>query len=306
MKLPVFASHIFRLRMALVAGTSALALTASLVPAPVLAAPSDEAMAEAQAAYQEGEKAYRLGKFDEAAEFFEKAYELSDLPDILYNIGLAHLRWFDVDPEVSHLRKAKVVLQNYIVEIQKNPDLGDRAEAEALIAEIDKKIEEAQAAEAAANAGPDPAEQAPVDVGPDPGKPPRLAGSIAMGVGGAFIVAGVVSGVVLGVRGQEFEQELANVYAQQTARGCQPDDMRPECTELEVQATTFRDNGQLANTLAVGLGLSLGGVGAIGLVSGVVLFVQGTKKTRRWEQNQLSMVPSIGRGSAGLTISGRF
>lgn len=305
MKLPVLVSSILRVRMALVAGTSALALTASLVPAPVLAAPSEDAMAEAQAAYQDGEKAYRLGKFDEAAEFFEKAYELSDLPDILYNIGLAHLRWYDVDPEVSHLRKAKVVLQNYIVEIQKNPDLGDRAEAETLIAEIDKKIEEAKAAEDAANAGAEPVRE-PIDAGPDPGKTPRLAGSIAMGVGGAFIVAGAVSGVVLGVRGQEFEQELANVYAQQTARGCQPDDQRPECTELETQAIAFRDNGQLANALAVGLGLGLGGVGAIGLVSGVVLFVQGNKKTRRWEQNQLSMVPSISRSSAGFTISGCF
>lgn len=306
MKLPVLASSMSRLRTALAAGTSALALAASLVPAPVLAAPSDDALAEAQAAYQEGEKAYRLGKFDEAAELFEQAYELSDFPDILYNIGLAHLRWFDVDPDVAHLRKAKVVLQNYVLEIQKNPELGDLAEAETLIGEIDEKIEAAQAAEAAANADPDPGPGQPVDHGPDPGKTPRLAGSIAMGVGGAFIVAGVVSGVVLGVRGQEFEQDLAGVYAQQTARDCQPDDQRPECTELEAQAATFRDNGQLANALSVGLGLSLGGVGVIGLVSGVVLFVQGNKKTQRWEQNQLSMAPSFGRGGAGLTISGRF
>ena len=287
-----------------------VALLATLAPAPVLAAPSDDSHEQARAAYDEGEKNYRLGRFDEAAVAFEEAYALSDFPEILYNIGLSHLRWYDVDPDVAHLRKAKVVFQNYVLEIQKNPDLGDLEEAEGLIAQIDEKIaahEKAEAdAESSSTVPSGPAE--PVDPGSDPGKTLRLGGAIAMGVGGALIVAGAVSGVVLGVRGQEFEGDLANAYNQYEEEGCSSGDVRPECDEINDAITTYRDNGQLANALAVGLGLSLGGIGVIGVVTGAVLFVQGNKKSAKWEERTggLSIAPMWTRHSTGLSISGRF
>lgn len=270
-------------------------------------APAEEHTQAARDAYAEGEKAYRLGKFEEAAAAFERAYELSGLlPDILYNIGLSHLRWYDVDPDIAHLRKAKVVFQNYVIEIQKNPELGDLEEAETLISQIDEKLTaaEADAKDNAADPGPGTAE--PVDYGPDPGKKLRLGGSVAMGVGGVLIVAGVVSGVVLGVRGQEFEGDLSNAYNERDALGCTPTDARAECDEVNDRIEIFRNNGQQANALAVGLGLTLGGVGVIGIVTGAVLFVQANKKTKAWEQRQLSVVPSWGRGQAGLVVSGRF
>jgi tetratricopeptide (TPR) repeat protein len=266
-------------------------------------APAEDTQA-ARDAYAEGEKAYRLGRFEEAAVAFERAYELSGLlPDILYNIGLSHLRWHDVDPDIAHLRKARVVFQNYVIEIQKNPELGDLEEAEALITQIDEKL-----AAAAKDNDPDPNPDTtgPVDYGPDPGKKLRLGGSIAMGVGGALVVAGVVSGVVLGVRGQEFEGDLSNAYNERDALGCTPTDGRPECDEVNDRIEIFRNNGQQANALAVGLGLTLGGIGIIGIVTGAVLFVQANKKTKKWEQRQLSVVPSWGRGQAGLVVTGRF
>lgn len=288
--------------------------TLALAPVPTRAstyglafAPAEEATQAARDAYAEGEKAYRLGKFDEAAVAFERAYELSGLlPDILYNIGLSHLRWYDVDPDVAHLRKAKVVFQNYVIEIQKNPELGDRDEAEALIAQIDEKLAAAEAAAKDDPADPGPATVDPVDHGPDPGKKLRLGGSVAMGVGGALIVAGVVSGVVLGVRGQEFEGDLFNANNERDALGCTPTDARPECDEINDRIEIFRNNGQKANALAVGLSLTFGGIGVIGVVAGAVLFVQANKKTKAWEQRQLSVVPSWGRGQAGLVVTGRF
>lgn len=268
-------------------------------------APAEEDTQAARDAYAEGEKAYRLGKFEEAALAFERAYELSGLlPDILYNIGLSHLRWYDVDPDIAHLRKARVVFQNYVIEIQKNPELGDLSEAEEVIAQIDEKLAAAEAE--AKDEDPEPGPAAPVDYGPDPGKKLRLGGSIAMGVGGAMIVAGVVSGVVLGVRGQEFEGDLANAYNERDALGCTPTDARPECDDVNDRIEIFRNNGQQANALAVGLGLTLGGVGLIGIVTGAVLFVQANKKTKQWEQRQVSIVPSWGRGQAGLVVTGRF
>jgi tetratricopeptide (TPR) repeat protein len=303
-------------------GSSLACLALALAPVPAVAGtpsvmvgvaglvlgPADGDQEAARAAYNEGEAAYRLGKFEEAAGHFERAYELSGLlPDILYNIGLSHLRWYDVDPDIAHLRKAKVVFQNYVIEIQKNPELGDLDEAQALIDQIDEKLAAAEAeARDKGDDGPDPGPTEPVDHGPDPGKKLRLGGAIGMGVGGVFIVSGAVSGVVLGVRGQEFEGDLANAYNEREALACTPDDERTACDEVNDRIEIFRNNGQQANALAVGLGLTLGGLGIIGIVTGAVLFVQGNKKTKAWEQRQLSVSPSWGTGQAGLVVTGRF
>jgi tetratricopeptide (TPR) repeat protein len=301
----MLSSQVFAGPLALALALAPVSATASFAFAP---APVDADQQAARDAYKEGEAAYRLGKFDEAAVAFERAYELSGLlPDILYNIGLSHLRWYEVDPDIAHLRKAKVVFQNYVIEIQKNPELGDLDEAEALIAQIDEKLAaaEADARDNESDPGPTgPVE--PVDYGPDPGKKLRLGGSVAMGVGGALIVAGVVSGVVLGVRGQEFEGDLANAYNEKDELGCIPGDARAACDDVNARIEIFRNNGQQANALAVGLGLTLGGVGVIGIVTGAVLLVQGNKKTKAWEQRQMSISPSWGRGQAGLVVSGRF
>jgi tetratricopeptide (TPR) repeat protein len=300
----------------LASSLACLALTLASLPAaagPVslgvagfaLAAPEDDTAA-AREAYNEGEKAYRLGKFEDAAVAFERAYELSGLPDILYNIGLAHLRWYDVDPDIAHLRKAKVVFQNYVIEIQKNPELGDLEEAETVIAQIDEKI---AAAEAAAGDEDDeqlPGSAEPIDYGPDPGKKLRLGGAIAMGAGGLFVVGGVVSGVVLGVRGQEFEEKLATEYNAYSMEGCMAGDARPECDAINDRIETYRSNGRRANALSVALGISLGGLGLIGIVTGAVLFVQGNNKTKRWEERQIVFTPVWQRGGGGLSISGRF
>lgn len=297
-----------------------LALSLSLAPlSPAIAAgpftfvqPSDADMSLARIEYDKGENAYRLGQFEVAAKAFERAYEKSELPDILYNIGLSHLRWYDIDADLKHLRKAKVVFQNYVIEIQKNPELGDLQEAETLIKQIDEKIAAAEAAEAKRRA-----EQAkilagkgtrtePIDLGPDPGKKLRRGGAIAMGIGGAFIVGGVVSGVVLGVRGQEFEEKLANAYGQRDDLMCSAGDARPECQRNRNDIDINRSNGRTANSLSVALGLTFGGLGLAGIVTGAVLFIQGNKKTKKWEERRLSVAPRWSGDGVGLSISGRF
>jgi tetratricopeptide (TPR) repeat protein len=290
--------------------TLALALPSPALAAPgagalEFVAPSEADMSLARIEYEKGEKAYRLGQFQDAAVAFEKAYEKSGLPDILYNIGLSHRRWYDVDPDVAHLRKARVVFQNYIIEIQKNPELGDLAEAEAMIQQIDEKI----AAHEEANrpvTTPDEPKGEPIDLGPDPGKKLRLGGAIAMGVGGAFIVGGTVGAVVLGVRGQGFEDSLRAAYAEREELGCMANSVSQQCRDNAHDIEVFRRNGRSANALAVGLGASLGGLGLIGIVSGAVLFIQGNKKTKRWEARQFSVVPQWSPEGGGLQFTGRF
>ncbi|WP_181232907.1 hypothetical protein [Enhygromyxa salina] len=270
---------------------------------PGLLAPPVDTNAEARAAYESGETAYRLGRFEDAAVSFERAYELSGLSDILYNIGLAHLRWYDVDVDIKHLRRAKVVFQNYVIEIQKNPDLGDLDEAESLIAQIDEKIAADGGAAEPPQQDPQPA---PVVEGPDPGKKLRLGGGISMGLGGALIVGGVVSGVLFGLRGQGLEDDLNAEYDARNEMGCVENDPRPDCEAIFARISDFRSRGQASNNLAIGLGASLGAIGLIGVAVGAVLFVKGNKKTKAWQQGQVSVAPMWSPSGAGLSVSGRF
>jgi tetratricopeptide (TPR) repeat protein len=260
-----------------------------LVARPVVAAPepTSEPSDEARTAYDAGETAYRLGRFEQAASEFEQAYSLSALPEILYNIGLAHLRWYDTDPDIAHLRQAKVVFQNYELEVRKHPELGDASEVEALIAECDQKI--------AAIAGEAKPDSTAVDAGSDPGKPLRLAGMVTIGVGGALIVGGVIAGVVFGVQGSNIERELADLYGQ--AETCPA-----PCEALAGPIATLRADGKRANGLGVGLGLGLGGLGAVAVIAGAVLLVRGNKT----KPGKLAAAPTWLPGGGGVVVLGRF
>lgn len=265
----------------------ALSLPARLVTAaPEPADPSDEA----REAYDAGETAYRLGRFEQAAHEFERAYQLSALPAILYNIGLAYLRLYDIDPDIGHLRQAKVVLQNYLTEVEKDPELGDPAEVETLIAECEQKI--------IAHGGEDEPETdvTPVDSRPDAGKPLRLAGAVTMGVGGALIVGGVIAGAVFGARGSNLTRDLDAAYAQTlTCSG-------EACEQLDDSIETLRADGKRANGLGLGLGLGLGGVGVVAVIAGAVLLVRGNKT----KPSKLAASPAWLPGGVGLVVAGRF
>lgn len=74
--------------------------------------PTDE-RAAAAAAFLEGSKYYELGQYPLAIEKFETAWELANEPLLLFNLGQAYWKWFDVDPQPEHLRRAKQNFENY-------------------------------------------------------------------------------------------------------------------------------------------------------------------------------------------------
>ena len=66
------------------------------------ATPSQEDMDLARKAYSDGEVAYRLNKFDEAAKKYEEAYRIIKFPTMLFDIAQAWRRQYDVDKDVDH------------------------------------------------------------------------------------------------------------------------------------------------------------------------------------------------------------
>lgn len=107
-------------------GLGAAAVTGS--PAPAVAQSDD--MAEAKKHFLEGKKLYDAKKFDEAADHFVKAYELSDRGELLYNIGQAYRKAGD-------LRKAEEYLQKYL---NKNPNPENEDAVVNQVIEIQQKL----------------------------------------------------------------------------------------------------------------------------------------------------------------------
>jgi tetratricopeptide (TPR) repeat protein len=106
----------------------ALAVLGSiLVTAPASAQSESEA---AKAAFQEGKRAYNLGRWEEALAGFEKAYKLSGDTVLLFNVAQAHRM-------AGHLEEALVSYRAFLREQPRSPN---RGLAESWIAAIEAKL----------------------------------------------------------------------------------------------------------------------------------------------------------------------
>lgn len=111
-----------------------------LLTAPGWAHAQDGGDEEARALYAAGEVAYDEGRFEDALTQFQRAYELSGRPELLYNVGLAATNAGDE-------RTALAALERYIAEI---PDAPNRGIVEGRIANLRREIDEEDANERAA------------------------------------------------------------------------------------------------------------------------------------------------------------
>ena len=73
----------------------------------------DPTQQEAAALFREGSMFYELGQYEDAITKFEAAWKLAPVPQLLFNLGQAHRRWYELDPDIDHLRQAKTFFVNY-------------------------------------------------------------------------------------------------------------------------------------------------------------------------------------------------
>src|SRR5690606_23764287 len=78
---------------------------------------------EARALYQAGRIAFDQGRFESALDYFQRSYELSGRPALLFNIGSA----------ADRLRKDEVALDAFERYLEAVPDSPDRASVESRI-----------------------------------------------------------------------------------------------------------------------------------------------------------------------------
>ena len=163
---------------------------------------------EAKSLFTRGRTAYALGRFSEAAELFEKAFELKQDPAILYNAAQAHRLAGDK-------KKALVLYQNYL---RLFGEQANGSEVERRITELKAAIETENAAKTnpptglltdkndatpsapAAEVAPPPASAAVVVTqAAPPERKPRRAWVWGVVAGGVVLVGGAIAlGVVLG------------------------------------------------------------------------------------------------------------
>lgn len=234
---------------------------------------SDE---EARALYSAGEIAYNEGRYQSALEYFQRAYELSSRPALLYNIGSAaeRVRQDDV---------ALAAFERYLAEVPAAPNRGA----------VEARIEILRAAIAEREARPtvttdEEAEQQPDQDEPTETEEPGESGGssvvpwILVGAGGGVAVLGAVF-VGLGFKDAGTVEDAPQGSDWSDVSGAYDRAPRRQ-----------------------GIGFALVGVGVAAAVTGVVLAVTGGSDDDASASGDSGVSAWVDRGTAGVVGWGTF
>ena len=117
----------------------------------------------------EGAAAFTAGRYLDAARSFEEAYQISSQPKLLWNIAQSYRRQYQIDRDLAKLRRARLVLGNFI---RVEPAGPDHNEAVALAAELDAELARGDQPGATPSPSPSPS---PSTVSPTPNAIPGAA-----------------------------------------------------------------------------------------------------------------------------------
>jgi tetratricopeptide (TPR) repeat protein len=133
---------------------------------------------EARGLFAAGRAAFADGRYEDARSYFQRSYELSRRPQLLYNLG-------QVEDRLRHDEAALASFEQYLAEV---PDAENRVEVQARIdalrAAITRAREPADETEASADRA---SEAAPPEHGPTIPVAAIVLSALAIGAGGAAI-----------------------------------------------------------------------------------------------------------------------
>ena len=269
--------------------------------------------------YERATRAYDVGKYNEAIEEYQKAYEIGGDPPMLYNIAQAY-RLNDQPTEA---------LRFYRRYLQRAPNARNREDVERKIAELEKSVEDRRKAAAAVTPPPapvTPTAPAPVVVAPTPattpapattptdansatvggGVPPAEAppGPVDEGpsqarkiVSWSVLGAGVVTagvGVVFGILAKQKSDSVTNM-----SNTANPPMFDPQ----------LEHDGKVYNNLFIGLTIAGGAIAATGVVlllTGGSSADAGPAPAPASPAGGVTLAPWIGPGLAGAGANLRF
>jgi tetratricopeptide (TPR) repeat protein len=109
---------------------AALMLSTLLLPAPVLAAPKQDDVAQARAHFKKGTELYRQARYREAIAEFEAAYKAKPHGVLHYNIAQCHEKLGDIP----------AALKSYHEYLRESPNAEDKAEVLAAMSNLEKRL----------------------------------------------------------------------------------------------------------------------------------------------------------------------
>lgn len=284
-----------------------LALCLALAPLTVQAAPASD-VETIERLYDEGRALYETADYDGAIAKWTEAYamvgdsaESAEIRStLIYNLASAHEAAFDIDGDLTHLTKSKVLLERFdqsIDELYAGEAIAiERQRVVERLAGIDAKL---AAARGEPESEPEPEPEPGVtpepepSVTPEPGtetetetdhpranKPLLIAGSVSLVLGLGGIGAGV-AGMLEAQAANEFSEEALGITSDALA-------LRHEQIRY----------GQQMNALTYA-----------GFIAGGVLVVAGATLlglSMRDKGRELAAAPALGPGLAGVLVRGSF
>ena len=277
---------------------SVLAVAPSVARATGPASPSDTGetseVERAKELFYQGSARYSAADYTAAIDRFTEALEIVTRINaepkvrgaLLLNLAKAHVRAYDVDEDIRHLRAAREILRRFQREADDMAyDPESRAEAEKDLAAVEAKLDRAESvAEASPPPSPAPTTgpDAPTSEGPSKR---RIAGFVLVGLGPAIAVASVgpfiYGGIVI----------PRNTDAEVEKKMPSPEDERIFRKGEENKTKALYAVGGLM--IAAGIGLVAGGA---------VLLAKSGKNTAA----RVRITPVAGPGGGGLHLRASF
>ena len=222
--------------------------------------------------YRKGEAAYDRHDYDRAIDEFQQAYDLSNAPALLFNLAQAHRLHGDWS-------QARDLYRSYL---RDSPDAPNRADVQARIDEMDRRIAPA-VVKTAARPAPRPRTtpqwaQPQRDVDSRPGLGLKVAG-IATGASGLALVG---AGLYYGLRADSYSDQVTQLSKNKGEWG-------------DSAQAAYQDGQSAANRSTL-----LFVVGGAAIVGGGVLYGLGVHEERT------HVVPAPMAGGGGIVVSGRF
>ena len=162
---------------------------------PRVAYADDPAMRSARRHYDRGEKLFALGKFDEALDEYQKAFDAKPLPGFLFNIGQCYRNLGDYDQAIFSFKKF----------LKLDPETPKRDAVEKLLEELEDKKERGESKKLILKKQEEPPEQPP----PATKKPIYKEWWFWTGVGAVAVLGGV--GIYVEAKPSAPGTELGNI-----------------------------------------------------------------------------------------------
>lgn len=256
-----------------------IAAFATATPSVVLAAEPSKASSstEAREARQQAEQAFVEGRYDDAAEAFQRAHDTSPHPSDLFNLGRVREEQGDLEAALAHYEA-----------FAEQPRLTlEQRDAAAERIEVLRKIVRPPPTEPAPGSTAPPPSRSDADDAPrSPARPLLISGAVLTGVGALMAVGG---GVGFGLVARRNTEQLDHL-----SMGQNPSRLTLSETE-ELHAQGRNAEALQITFLAAGSAVALLGVG---------LAVAGIRARKR--DQRASITPSVGPGFAGVSSRWNF